>query len=866
MSDVRATLRLYPEAGPDGGSSAGREKDAILREALAAVSSRAHDLQRVLSSERAALVAFDAQRMILYANTHAERLFGYGPGALAGCSTDVLVPPRLRQPDAPPMAETPDFVQVELPGLMHDGSERPIEWSFGSTRRGDEIVFVMTVRDRAVVERAIERLRESDLRFQLFVNGVQDCAIYMLDAAGHVSSWNAGAERIKGFSAEEALGQPFALFFTPEDREAGVPMTLLSDAAEKGSRSTKGWRVRKDGSRFYAEGSLTVLRDDHGELRGFAKITRDLTERLRAEDNQRRLIAEQAAREVAEEAELRLRASEDRLARLQRVTASLSQAASPDDVATAVLRESANAMGAAGSAVYLLSSDGSCLELLAQEGHPQATVEKHLSIPLEGRTPLADVVRRGTAAFYESLEAGVEQYPAQRAAIAAGNFQASAALPLILHGDVLGVLGLRFAERRLFDASERKLLLTVSDLCAQALDRARLFAAERAARAAAEAGSRAKDEFLAMLGHELRNPLAPIATAIQLMKLKGAEGIQRERDVIERQVTHLSRLVDDLLDVSRLARGMVSLTRAHTELAEILSRAVEMASPLLEQRRQQLVIEAPEDGLLVDADPLRMAQVVSNLLTNAAKYTPPGGHVWLSASRADGAAVIRVRDDGEGIAADLLPKIFDLFVQGPRTFARSAGGLGLGLALVKNLVALHGGSVAAASQGPGHGSEFVVHIPALPPPLRQPSAHERVHVENPERTGKQILIVDDNDDARELLGDVLRSIGHQVELAPDGPSALEKLRHFAADVAILDLGLPVMDGFELARRIIDARQSLRPRLIALTGYGAPSDVARTRAVGFDAHLVKPVDVPLLVSALDANATKSMRESSASADD
>ncbi|HVZ35131.1 MAG TPA: hybrid sensor histidine kinase/response regulator, partial [Polyangiaceae bacterium] len=379
--------------------------------------------------------------------------------------------------------------------------------------------------------------------------------------------------------------------------------------------------------------------------------------------------------------------------------------------------------------------------------------------------------------------------------------------------------------------------------------RARLFAAERQARATAEAASRAKDEFLAMLGHELRNPLAPISTALQLMKLKGEDRSRREREAIERQVSHLNRLVDDLLDVSRVARGLVVLSRVPIEVADILSNAVEMASPLLEQRKHQLVVKLPESGLSIDADPLRMAQVVSNLLTNAAKYTAPGGHVSLSAELEAGQAVIRVRDDGEGIGHDLLPRVFDLFVQGPRNIARSEGGLGLGLALVKNLVALHGGTVDARSEGLGRGSEFIVRLPALPIAAR-PAAAPAPPIQIAGRARKRILLVDDNEDARELLAEMLRALGHEVELSPDGPSALHKLETFAADVAILDLGLPVMDGFELARHIVDAHGKRRLRLIALTGYGREADIARTRTIGFDAHLIKPVHVPTLVAAIE----------------
>ncbi|HEY8927298.1 MAG TPA: ATP-binding protein, partial [Polyangia bacterium] len=749
-------------------------------------------LQRALDTDREALIAFDAGRTILGANRRGESLFGYGPGALDGLSTDVLIPARLRQPDAPPMAESVDLMQIELPGLMRDGTERPIEWCFGSVRRAGQgqpqLVFVMTVRDRQAIDRAIERLRESEYRFQLFVNSVQDYAIYMLDADGRVSSWNGGAARIKGWGAEEVIGQPFEIFFTPEDRTAGLAEQLLAAAATHGSQRTRGWRVRKDGSRFEAEGSLTALRDPRGEVRGFAKITRDLTEHLRAEDSERRLIAERAAREAAQE-------GQERLARLQRVTAALSQAVSPEDVARAVLRECADAMRASGAGVYVLAPSGQTLDLVAQNGHPESLVEQYRSISLDARTPITDVARERTAMFYESGEVWSDHYPSMREAIQTGNLQASALLPLLVHGALLGVLTVRFTERRPFDASERTLLLTIADVCAQAIDRARLFAAETEARAAAEAANRAKDEFLAMLGHELRNPLAPISTALQLMKLRGEDRSQRERDVIERQVSHLNTLVDDLLDVSRVARGLISLSRARIEVSDILSKAIEMASPLLEQRSQQLVVTAPQHGLSIDADPLRMAQVVSNLLTNAAKYTPPGGHVWLTAAMEGGDAVIRVRDDGDGIGPDLLPHVFDLFVQGPRTIARSEGGLGLGLALVKNLVALHGGTVAATSEGLGRGSEFVVRLPALPAAARA-ATESSPAFQITERAGKRILVVDDNEDARELLGEMLRTIGHDVELAADGPSALDKLETFRAEVAILDLGLPVMDGYE----------------------------------------------------------------------
>ena len=820
-----------------------------LRAVLAEVEARPGQLEDVLEAVPEALVAFDPARHIIYANARAEAVFGHQRGELHGRSTDVLIPERLRQPDAPPMTATSDLMHVELPGLMRNGLERQIEWCFGSVHRHGTPIFVMTVRDRVELDRAMEALRVSEERFQLLVNGVRDHAIFMLDEKGRVSSWNAGAARIKGWDAREIMGQPYEIFFTPEDRGAGLPGELMGEAIEKGSREVTGWRVRKDGSRFWALGSLTVLRDAAGEIRGFAKVTRDLTERRQAEENERRLIAERAAREAAQEAEQRVRASEDRLRRFQGTTAALSEAVTPEDVSTVILRECLDALGAAGGALYLLTDDGREFELLGQRGHPDASTASYRAIPSDAHTPLTDAARGRSAVFYESFEASCREYPALRDAIKAGDFEASVALPLVAHGVLVGMLGVRFDHQRSFDDGDRAVLLTMADLCSQALERAKLYAAERAARANAESASRSKDEFLAMLGHELRNPLAPISTAVQLLKLRGDERSVREREVIERQVSHISKLVDDLLDVSRVARGLVSISRVPIQLPDVLSKAVEMASPLVEQREQHLEVSVPPAGLAMSADPLRLAQVVANLLANAAKFTPPGGHIWLSATRESGQAVIRVRDDGEGIGSDLLPHVFDLFVQGRQTLARSKGGLGLGLALVKSFITLHGGTVTAASQGPGRGSEFVVRIPALaavePPPRERPEAPPRVV-----QGGRRILVVDDNEDAREMVAEFLSALGHEVEVAQDGPEALRRLLIFPADAAILDLGLPVMDGFEVARRVSEQQAGHRPRLIALTGYGREQDIAQSRAAGFDVHLVKPVDMSALIAALD----------------
>jgi signal transduction histidine kinase/ActR/RegA family two-component response regulator len=362
------------------------------------------------------------------------------------------------------------------------------------------------------------------------------------------------------------------------------------------------------------------------------------------------------------------------------------------------------------------------------------------------------------------------------------------------------------------------------------------------ARAQAEAASRAKDEFLAMLGHELRNPLAPILTALHLIRLRGVDAAEKERRIIERQVRHLVRLVDDLLDVSRITRGTVELRKQRVELAEVVAKGIEMASPILEQRKQELSLSVPRTGLEVNADAVRLAQVVSNLLTNAAKYSDVGSRIQVVGEKQGDEAVLTVRDDGIGISADMLPKVFDLFVQEQQALDRSAGGLGLGLAIVRSIVRLHQGSVSARSDGRGRGSEFTIRLPAAPSEtLVTPASHgDHASVRRP-TPGHRVLIVDDNEDGAEVLAEMLEALGHTVHVAHDGPGALQVVRDFPPDVAFLDIGLPVMDGYELAQRLREALHS-RVRLVAVTGYGQDSDRKRSRDAGFDVHLVKPVDL------------------------
>jgi signal transduction histidine kinase/ActR/RegA family two-component response regulator len=367
------------------------------------------------------------------------------------------------------------------------------------------------------------------------------------------------------------------------------------------------------------------------------------------------------------------------------------------------------------------------------------------------------------------------------------------------------------------------------------------------ARARAEEATRAKDEFLAMLGHELRNPLSPIMTALQLMRLKNQTS--REQEVIERQVASLIRLVDDLLDVSRITRGKIDLRKSDVEFAEVAARAIETVSPALERKRQRLDIDVPRTGLVLHADPARVAQIIANLLNNASKYSDDGRVITLSAARERGNVAIRVRDEGIGIAAEMLDRVFELFEQHPQALDRSAGGLGLGLAIVRSLVHMHGGRVRASSEGAGHGSEFIVELPLAAGivPSRGVASLPALGQDVPRGRGDHVLIVDDNDDAARLLHEALSALGYDVRVAADGPSALRIADEFSPVIGVLDIGLPVMDGYELARHL-QSRGGIR--LVAVTGYGQPSDHERSRAVGFEAHLVKPIALDELARVLD----------------
>jgi PAS domain S-box-containing protein len=370
------------------------------------------------------------------------------------------------------------------------------------------------------------------------------------------------------------------------------------------------------------------------------------------------------------------------------------------------------------------------------------------------------------------------------------------------------------------------------------------------AEAAMREADRRKDEFLALLSHELRNPLAPIMTAVQLMELQGDVATPREREVIKRQGQHLVRLVDDLIDVSRVARGKVTLARKRLELATVVAKAIESAAPLLEERRHDLRLSVAPEGLAVDADDVRLTQVVSNLLTNAGRYTPPGGQIEVTGAREGADVVLRVRDNGVGIDAALLPHVFDMFVQGPRGPDRLQGGLGLGLSLVRTLTELHGGKAFVHSDGPNRGSTFTVRLPASAPVAADVNAARTTTGRIASDSARRVLVVDDNRDAADMIALLLSRAGHEVATAADASQALSVAIAFQPQIAVLDIGLPVMDGYALGRELRARLGGATPILIALTGYGQEQDQRRSAEAGFAAHLVKPVDATRLLQLVD----------------
>jgi signal transduction histidine kinase/response regulator RpfG family c-di-GMP phosphodiesterase len=457
-------------------------------------------------------------------------------------------------------------------------------------------------------------------------------------------------------------------------------------------------------------------------------------------------------------------------------------------------------------------------------------------------SPIAEVLRSGRSVLLPELVSSYES----------DGIEAHSALivPLRARGRTLGTIALAVGPSgRRYGEEDLALAEDLGVRAAVAMDNARLYKD-------IQEQDRRKNEFLAMLAHELRNPLAPIRNAVQILRSPSAEGEEGKwaRDVIGRQVEQMVRLVDDLLDISRITGGKIQLQRTRVDAEAIVARAVETSRPWVETRRHTLSVTLPREAIALNADATRLAQVLANLLNNAAKYTPEGGRIALEVAREAGEVVFRVIDTGVGIPREMLARVFDLFMQVDQSLDRSQGGLGIGLTLVRQLVELHGGRVEASSPGPNQGSEFVVRVPALAPapkrtdpalPVNGPRGRD---VNGPAR---RVLVVDDNQDAAKSLSKLLRLCGHEVAAAHDGPAALDSLKTFPAEVVLLDIGLPGMSGYDVACAIRQQPDLEDVVLVALTGYGQADDRRRSAESGIAHHLVKPVDLDHLVGLLAA---------------
>jgi PAS domain S-box-containing protein len=626
--------------------------------------------------------------------------------------------------------------------------------------------------------RAVSFLDRPDLvvdsDYRLLVESVTDYAIFMLDPQGYIRSWSEGARRLKGYETNEIIGKHFSIFYPRERLDEGWPEKELALAREHGRIEDEGWRVRKDGTRFWASVVITKLVDADGVMRGFSKITRDLTQRRRNEEL--------------------LRQSEERFRLL---------VGSIKDYA-----------------IFMLDPSGHVISWNAGAALTKGYTEH-------------DIIGKHFSIFYpEEVAASGWPDKALELALRDGRFEDE--------GWRVCKNGARFWANVVITAvrdrhgRHRGFVKVTRDMT----DRKRITALE-------DEGRRMYT-FLAMLGHELRNPLTPITNALSVLDIASErpELIAKARGVIGRQVEQLSHLVDDLLDVGRIANGKIVLHRQLLRMQEVIDSAVESVQPLIQRRSHTLNLQIVDPSVQVLGDRTRLIQALGNVLHNAAKFTPPDGEIDLSLETIDTGVRISIKDNGPGIPARILPRIFDLFVQGDQASDRAQGGLGLGLALARQIVLLHGGTVEAHSAGQvGQGSEFVILLPRV---KGQTAPRPTVSLEP--SLPQRILVVDDNRDAADTMVLLLQSWGYSTTTAYDGLSALKEIEKHRPDLMFVDLGLPGINGYELAKRVF-AQGGKHPIVIAITGYGQESDKEATTRAGFYAHLTKPVPTKEIASLL-----------------
>ncbi len=673
-------------------------------------------------------------------------------------------------------------------------------------------------------EEALKRAEAASAHLAAIVQSSND-AIVSKTLDGIVTSWNEGASQLFGFSAAEMIGQPITRILPPA-LLAEEELILSRVAAGEHVADLETERLAKDGRRIAVSLTVSPVRDRNGEIVGVSKVARNITERKRTQ---------QALREEAQSLETlngvarKLAAELD----LERIV----QAATDAATGLSGARFGAffyNVKNDAGDSYLLYTLSGAPREAFERFGMPRNT--QVFAHTFDGRGPvrLDDVTqdsRYGKNAPYRGMPPGhlpVRSY---------------LAVPVISRsGEAIGGLFLGHPEAGVFTARAERLVTGIASQAAVAIDNARLHEQRVQLIEKLRVADRRKDDFLAILAHELRNPLAPVRQAVKIAQNAGATEAQKRwsQNVIDRQVQHMALLLDDLLDVARITQGKLELRRERIELAVVIDTAVEIARPLTDARGQTISVELPREAIHLEADALRLSQVIGNLLTNAAKYSASGTNIRLGAASEGDRAVVRVADTGIGIAPEMLPRVFEMFSQDKSVKERAEGGLGIGLALVKGLVELHGGAVGVRSEGEGRGSEFIVTLP-LGKTFVEAAGKRAPATQAAAARRQRVLVADDNADAAESLAMLLDLEGHETRTAFGGEEALALAKEFRPTLAVLDIGMPQMNGYELARRIRAEPWGSAVTLVALTGFGQAEDKQQARAAGFDHHMTKPIE-------------------------
>jgi len=730
--------------------------------------------------------------------------------------------------------------------------------------------------EREHARRVAERLRVSqELTAALSsAHTTEQVADALLRSAPMTLAASAGA--ILVFDGERHLRVLRTFGYAPDDERtwAAVPMDAeapladafrtnepvwLRSARERDALYPGVWAEPAGAGRAWAAVPLAVDGRPFGALamsfRSAHAIDRDgqrhvgsiASKLAQALDRARLYESEQGARRTAEVERENARRHSARSEMLASLTLDLATGTGLEHVLSTAVPRTADLLGGEDASLFLIE-DGGAVLVGAFEVQPKERTG--------ARLPLADCphVRAAVASGRPRLFRRTDARGAERAWMERLSIDGALATPLAAHGQTVGVLFVNYGAPPPLGHDDLAFASALASTCALAITRAQAFQHERAAREAADRAleqlreaDRRKDEFLAMLSHELRNPLTPIRNSLYLLARAGpvTERGARAREIIERQVLHLSRLVDDLLDVTRISRGKIQVHRAAVELKKLVARTAEDHRGAFDQARVALAVHAEGGPAWVHADATRLAQAIGNVLSNAAKFTPEGGHVEVRVEADDENAFVRVRDDGIGIDDSMLPHVFDVFAQADRSLARTRGGLGLGLSLVKGLVELHGGAVSASSDGPGMGAEFTVSLPLAARPERDAPASARPEVSG----GRRVLIIEDNHDAADTLREALETFGHQVQVAYDGVDGLEKAHAATPEVVLCDIGLPSINGYEVARRFRADPELRSSALIALSGYASGDDQRRAAQAGFDLHIAKPPTLEQLQEAI-----------------